>query len=161
MSSNIDFLNRRLGESLGFVRGGTLPRYRWAWGPDLVYWSRFLGKQWVMTHWDKPNWSEERWTREFAGRYPYPANGMYHAYCEWALPVGLAPTGELTEKAIRLLGNQMETSFPREMRSVDHDMARQAERFDNEWTEYVQNQNYSALDEYELVGYGSERTTRD
>lgn len=161
MNREIERLNRRLGESLGLVCGGTLPRYRWAWAPDMPYWSRFLSEQWVMTHWDKPNWTEERWTKEFEGRYPYPANGMYHAYCEWALPVGVAPTGEFTQKAIRLLGEQMETDLERETRSVTEAMQRQEERFDGEWTEFVQNQNYSALDEFEMVGAGTAFTSRD
>lgn len=154
----VERLNRRLGESLGMVCGGRQPRYRWAWGPDLMYWSRLLGQQWVMTFWGKPEWSEERWNKEFAGRYPYPANGMYHAYCEWALPVGVPPTGELTQKAIRLLGNQMETTQEREMRSVRDDMARQEQQRDDEWTEYVQNRNYSTLDTYVQTGYKGEPT---
>jgi hypothetical protein len=151
--THIDRLNRKLGESLGFVRGGTQPRFRWAWGPSLIFWSKHLSDQWVMTHWDKPNWPRDRWNQEFEGRYPYPENGMYHAYVEWALPVGQEPNDELTQKAIRALDAQMSTTFAKEMRSVNADMERQTQTVDDEWTEYVQNQNYSAIDSYEQTGY--------
>lgn len=167
LNREVERLNRRLGESLGMVCAGRLPRYAWAWGPDLVYWSQFLDQQWVMTFWGKPNWSEERWNKEFQGRYRYPANGMYHAYCEWKLPIGLPPNGELTEKAIRLLDEQMNGTFngetidgnvlAKELRSVAADMARQEQQRDDEWTEYVQNQNYSAYDTYVQTGYRGEQ----
>lgn len=160
MSSEIVRLNRLLA-SLGRVRGGTLPRFQWAWAPDLPYWSTRLDPQWVLTQWERPHFTEDEWQSQFAGRYPYPANGMYHALIESALPIGREPDEALTQNYVWALDRQMSMTFADQLCSVNNDMERQQERHDQEWVEFVQNQNYSALDEFEMVGYGSERTCRE
>lgn len=157
LNREVERLNRRLGESLGMVRSGTLPRFCWAWAPDIPYWSTRLGPVWVLTQWQKPGMTEQDWHKHFEGRYPYPSNGMHHALPESALAPGILPTEKLTQNYIWALDRQMSTTFAKELSSVNDDMARQEQQRDDEWTEYVQNQNYSAYDTYVQTGYRGEQ----
>lgn len=137
MNSEILSLNRKLGDALGYVRSGTQPRFCWQWAPDIPYWSRHLGQVWVLCQWQKPGLTEEEWQRQFNGRYPYPANGMHHAHPESALPVGMRPTPELTQKAIRFLDEQMSTSFIQQLCDVHNEMAEHKAQTDQEWEDRV------------------------
>lgn len=137
----IDQLNRKLGDALGYVRGGTEPRFMWKWAPDIPYWGKVVGPSWVLCQWGRPQWSRYDWKKEFGDRYPYPANGMHHAHPETALERGQLPNEYLTQNYIWALDIQMETSYEKQLISVNDDLAAQKERDDIEWIEFIQNTN--------------------
>jgi hypothetical protein len=136
-SSQIAYLNQRLGDALGRVRGGSLPRFCWIWAPDVPYWARQLGKVWVLCQWRKPSITEKQWQHAFQGRYPYPANGMHHAHPETALPEGEAPTLERTQFYIRALDEQMTTSLTQQLCDVNNEMVEHKQQDDQEWSDFV------------------------
>lgn len=137
----IDQLNRRLGESLGYVRSGTEARFSWRWAPDLPYWASRLGKVWVLCQWQKPGITEQQWHEHFRGRFPYPSNGMHHPHTETALPPGVLPTLELTQKYIWALDQQMSTSYTQHWCDVHNEVADDQERNYVEWVDKVQDSN--------------------
>jgi hypothetical protein len=134
----IDQLNRRLGDSLGYIRSGTEPRFSWRWAPDLPYWASRLGKVWVLCQWQKPGMTEQQWQRQFGGRFPYPVNGMHHAQPETALAPGRLPTAELTQNYIWALDRQMSTSLTQQLCDVHNEVADDQERDYVEWVDKVQ-----------------------
>ena len=81
-NKNIALLNRRLGDSLGTVRGGMLPRYAWKWAPDLPFYRAMLGKVWVLCIYQLPDISEREWAEKVGSEVPYSSNGMYSARLE-------------------------------------------------------------------------------
>jgi hypothetical protein len=136
-----DCLNRKLGDALGRVRGGSEPRFCWCWAPDLLYWRNRLGKVWVLCQWQLPSMTRHEWAREFEDRLPYPANGMYHAHAETALAPGRLPSEALTQNYIRALDQQMSTSYGQQLISVQDDVeADQAQNYER-WVEMVQDSN--------------------
>jgi hypothetical protein len=139
--TQIQQLNRRLGETLGYVRSGTEPRFCWKWAPDIPYWSSRLGKVWVLCQWQKPGMSEADWNKQFGGRFPYPANGMHHAHPETALPAGEIPSAELTQNYIWALDRQMSESYARQLSAVNQEVEDDQERDYVEWVEKVQGSN--------------------
>jgi|SRR5581483_4652674 len=138
---HVEQLNRRLGDALGYVCAGTKPRFSWQWAPDLPYWRTRLGGVWVLCQWIRPLMSPEQWAREFDGRYPYPAEGMFHPHTETALSPGNVPDERLTQNYIRVIDLQMSTTFAEQLIAVEDDLARDKERNELEWVEYVQDQN--------------------
>jgi hypothetical protein len=136
----VETLNRHLGQSLGHVRSGTLPRFCWKWAPDLPYWHTRLGKAYVLCRWERPNVSEAEWVRRFGGRYPYPANGMYHPFSETAVPAH-SLTEELNQNYIRVIDGQMSRSFASHMSEVNEEVGKDRESDETRWTEYVQDMN--------------------
>ena len=141
MSKTVEQLNRWLGDALGYVRSGSQPRFCWQWAPDIPMWAPRLGKVWVLCQWQKPGMTEDQWNKHFAGRYPYPYNGMHHAQAETALPPGRLPTQELTQNYIRALDWQMSQSFQNQLIAVNNEVAEDKERDYTEWVEYVQDTN--------------------
>jgi hypothetical protein len=139
--TTIQQLNRRLGEALGYVRSGTEPRFCWKWAPSIPYWSTRLGNVWVLCQWQRPGMTEADWTKQFRGRFPYPANGMHHAHPETALPPGEVPTAELTQNYIRALDQQMTQSFAQQLSAVNQEMSDDQERDYVEWVDKVQDSN--------------------
>ena len=139
--TQIDQLNRWLGDALGYIRSGTEPRFCWKWAPDIPYWASRLGKVWVLCQWQRPGMSEPEWNKQFAGRFPYPANGMHHAQPETALPPGLCPNRELTQNYIWALDRQMSTSLITHVCDVQNEMAEDRDRDYAEWVEKVQDSN--------------------
>jgi hypothetical protein len=141
MNASIKALNQKLGDSLGYVRSGTQPRWAWKWAPDLPYWRTRLGAVWVLCQWTSPFFTEQQWQQQFRGRYPYPAQGMYHAHPETVLSPGRVPTLELTQNYIWALDRQMSTSFTTQV--CDSENAVQAHRENDyiEWVDYVQDSN--------------------
>jgi hypothetical protein len=132
-------LNRALGV-LGYVRGGLLPRFCWMWAPDIPYWSTRLDKVYVLCQWQRPEMSEWEWNRHFAGRHPYPANGMYHPFSETAIPAS-SLTEELNQNYIRVLDLQMSRSFAAHLSEVNAEVEKDREDDQTRWTEYVQDMN--------------------
>jgi hypothetical protein len=137
----IQQLNRRLGDALGYVLSGTEPRFCWKWAPDIPYWASRLGKVWVLCQWQKPGMSEQEWNKQFQGRFPYPVNGMHHAHPETVLPPGQVPTPELTQNYIRALDQQMSKTLVDQFCDVQNELAADKERDDVEWVERVQDSN--------------------
>lgn len=141
-SSEVRSLNRRLGDALGYVRGGTQPRFQWMWAPDIPYWSTRLGRVWVLCQWRRPGMSPADWDAQFGDRrIPYPAQGMHHAHPETALPPGEVPTIERTQFYIRMLDEQMSATFTDQLCAIQNEIAEDKQRDDTEWVEYVQNTN--------------------
>jgi hypothetical protein len=139
--TQVQQLNRRLGDALGYVRGGTEPRFCWAWAPDLLYWRSRLGKVWVLCQWQKPGMTPQQWRAVFGDRYPYPVNGMHHAQPETALPPGAIPTPELTQNYIWAIDRQMSTSFVQQFCDVNNEVADDKDRDYVDWVEKVQDSN--------------------
>ena len=136
--SHIELLNRRLGERLGRVCGGTRPRFQWCWGPDMPYWRNRLGNVWVLCGWQKPALSEAEWAREFEGRCPYPSGGMWHPYAETQLPVGVEPSEPLTAWLMHVLDEQMSRTFADHLSTVNEEMVADKAADDERWVEQVQ-----------------------
>lgn len=138
--TRIEHLNRRLGQTLGYVCGGTLPRFCWKWAPELPYWRTRLGKTYVLCQWKRPEMSEREWALHFQGQFPYPGNGMYHPFSETAVRES-ALTEELNQNYMRALDQQMSQSFQRHYAAIKDEIERDREADDVRWVEYVQDQN--------------------
>jgi hypothetical protein len=141
MDSIIKALNQKLGDALGRVCSGTQPRFCWQWAPDLPYWRTRLGAVWVLCQWHRPFFTEQEWQHQFRGRFPYPANGMYHAHPETALPPGRVPTFELTQNYIWALDRQLSTSFISQLCASENAVQVEREQDYVEWVEQVQDSN--------------------
>lgn len=140
--TDIDRLNRRLGEALGTI-GGT-PRFAWKWAPDLFYfvrdhvgqsfvrytWADRLGKVWLLaerrgcpTMFDPSIGTlpitKEMWWHAFHGALPYPDADCYSAFAETAFQPGLVPDAEDTQKVIASLRRQMEMTYADHMREIN------------------------------------------
>ncbi len=161
----IDQLNRRLGEGLGLVKGGSMPRFRWVFSPDSVYymksetsydferkcWADRIGKVWMLAQWRMPTWfnpktneakviTEQEWWNRFHGMMPYPNNGEYHPHPETALPPGSLPTLDITQNYIWALDQQQSRGFFGHLDDVNVDLALEKARFRREvWVPMVQN----------------------
>ena len=137
----IDQLNRRLGDSLGYVRSGSEARFSWRWAPDIPYWASRLGKVWVLCQWQKPGMTEQDWRKQFGDRFPYPVNGMHHAHPETALPPGHVPSAALTQFYIRTLDEQMSRSFEQQLSAVNQEMTDDQNQNYADWVDKVQDSN--------------------
>jgi hypothetical protein len=82
-----------------------------------------------------PEWE---WVRRFEGRYPYPADGMYHPFSETAVRL---PTEELNQNYIRVIDMQMSRSFQSHLSEVKTEVEKDREDDATRWTEYVQDMN--------------------
>jgi hypothetical protein len=141
MNSTVNALNQKLGDALGRVRSGTLPRFTWMWAPDLPYWATRLGKVWVLCQWRIPSMPESEWHKQFGGRLPFPSNGMYHAHPETAIAPGRTPTLEMTQNYIRALDQQMTTSYTSQLCAVNNEVTDAREQDYVEWVDQVQDTN--------------------
>lgn len=130
MNSFIDSLNRRLGESLGLVCGGALPRFAWKFAPDepfFVYdtdnrtllkrcWADspapgggVIGKVWLLAEW-RINKTFDHFGYGEGLRVPHVFEKGYSPYIETALAPGEEPTAELTANYIRAIDYQLQNS---------------------------------------------------
>ena len=138
--TEIEQLNRHLGDSLGRVCGGTQPRFQWMFSSDMPYWRTRMEPVWVMCYWRTPVMSEAQWAKYFGGSVPYPTRGMYHPYGNLRVPQGMLPTAAMTAKFIRAADAQMSRTYAQELSAVNDEMAADKAAFDLEWTEKVQDQ---------------------
>lgn len=132
----VSLLNRRLGESLGFAKSGTMPRFAWVFSTELQWyirdsvmesynfrcWADRIGRVWVLCEWRTPrgfdartnteyDLTREQWWGMFKGSMPYPEGGQYTPYAETALEPGREPTAELTANYIWALDHQMSANY--------------------------------------------------
>ncbi len=154
----IQRLNERLGQELGMVVSGTLPRFAWKHSTEIPMCEDRIGGRWMLTQWRRPSMSRDVWEKESGGRFPYPAAGCYHPYLETALPIGMEPTTDLTQKAIYQFDQQMSLTAQEQIRRINQDIEEtQGYRVDEygqynrlskeedqstdrkEWVDYVQN----------------------
>lgn len=152
--TTIEQLNRRLGERLGMVRSGTLPRFKWALATDDEYWGQKLGPVWVLCQWQVNAYSRNQWERLYQGRRKY--EGAFHqVQAETALSIGHVPSSEDTDYYIRELDRQMDATEEQVTKALDEEDAQDADKDYAEWVDRVQNCNYSAYDNREVIGYGT------
>lgn len=121
----IQRLNDRLGTELGLVASGTLPRFAWKHSSEIPMCEERIGGRWMLTEWRRPSMSREVWERESGGRFPYPASGCYHPYFETALPIGMEPNSDLTQKAIYQFDLQMSESAQEKLRKMNHEIEKE------------------------------------
>ncbi len=128
--NSVDLLNRRLGESLGLVCGGTMPRFAWKYAPDQPYfvyardnrtlirkcWADLpapgggtLGKVWLMAEW-KRNRNADHCGFGSGLRIAVARDFAYTPYLETALVPGLVPTDEINQNYIWALDYQLQRS---------------------------------------------------
>lgn len=152
--TNIEVLNARLGERLGYRFGQ--PRFAWKYAPELYYfwrpnyltgyvrqcWAERIGRVWVLCQIRRPEMSRQQWWDSFHGQFPYPERGaMYYAHPETALAPGQEPTGEITEGHIWALDRQISKSLETHVRECTN-TANQAQQADaDEWDEYIADWN--------------------
>ncbi len=131
-NSYIDLLNHRLGERLGFVCGGSKPRFAWKWAPDqpwFVYdrddrtllrksWAdapspagEKVGRAWVLAE-CRPNKTVDHHGYGEGIRIPAVFDMAYKPYFETALPNGELPTERLNQNYIWWLDQQLEATIP-------------------------------------------------
>lgn len=144
--TDVNILNRRLGESLGLVLGGSQPRFKWVRAEDCFYylrrgigesfqqrcWADKIGPVWVLAGWRLPMcfdgqssrvMTESEWWAMHRGTLPYPARGHYSVYAESAQPHGKAPTAEVNANYICALRQQMESSYQTQVLDGHTEMA--------------------------------------
>jgi hypothetical protein len=119
-------LNQRLGDMLGMVASGTLPRFAWKHSSEMPMVEERIGPRWLLTEWRRPSMSPAQWAANSGGKHPYPASGWYHPYYETALPIGLEPTADLTQKAIYQFDKQMSTTYESQLLTANNEI--EAER---------------------------------
>ena len=165
MNPEIHRLNKRLGETLGLVASGTLPRFAWKHSTEMPMVAERIGERWLLTEWRRPSMSHAEWMKNSGGRFPYPSAGWYHPYYETALPVGLEPSGDLTQKAIFQFDRQMQQSFEAQLRAVNQELeeengfvmdpngnyrrlsvAEDMSRERKEWVDYIQDSGEAFCD---------------
>jgi hypothetical protein len=143
MNTHINSLNRRLGEHLGLVCGGTLPRFAWKYAPDqarFVYaadnrtllkrsWADapapaggFLGKVWVLAEW-RTSRAFDHFGFSDGVRVPFVREADYAPYLETALAQGVLPSDALTQNYIFALDQQLQKSAEHDPRSFENYMA--------------------------------------
>ncbi len=144
----VDILNRRLGESLGRVCSGTLPRFAWKYAPEQPYfvydrddrtllkktWADApapdggtLGKVWLLAEWRVNNVIDHHGFSD-AIRIPSVHAAAYAPYFETALAPGREPTAELTANYVHAL---------------DHQLRNSAEHNDNSFNDYMTEERYT------------------
>lgn len=155
--TSIEQLNRRLGERLGTVRSGTLPRFKWMLATEDPYWGEKLGPRWVMCQWQENAYSPAEWAQMFEGRRAYlPA--FHQVQAETALAYGDVPDGPLTENLIQAIDKQLQTTEEEENIKIEVETRLREDAEYERWVEKVQNDNYSAFDNKTMVGYGKTHT---
>lgn len=153
----IQQLNRRLGECLGLVCSGTLPRFKWMLATEDPYWGKKLGQRFVLAQWQPNKYTRFQWWEMFGeGRTYQPAG--YSVHSETALEFGVTPDEKLNQNYIRALDKQMQTTEAEQLTAVNEEIKARQDREYAEWVEMTQSLNYSALDNSETVGFGNKHT---
>lgn len=152
----IQQLNRRLGECLG-ICGGVHPRFKWMLATEDPYWGKKLGSRYVMAQWQPNKYSRAEWWELFGESRPYQPAG-YTIHAETALDLGVTPDEKLNQNYIWALDVMMQTTEEKELIKVNGEIKARQDREYAEWVEQTQNMNYSALDNSEIVGYGTKHT---
>jgi len=151
-------LNKRLADRL-CNRGGILPRWQWMYAPDMPYWSRMLGKVWVIAQWFPNGMTEAEWRAQFGDAYPYATHGSYQAMPATQLPAGMLPTEAITQEWIWHIYRQQSktpwTIYAEVMAGVQVNL----ERNQTEWWDFVHEtepafSNYAAGKRGYHVSYG-------
>lgn len=141
-NSSVDHLNRRLGEALGLVCGGSLPRFAWKWAPDQPHYvfdrdnrtllkrtwadapapgGGVLGGVWVLAGW-RENRNYDNFGYGDSMRIPVVHSAGYAPYFETALVPGQTPTAELNQNYIWALDRQLQASSEHSNYSFDNYM---------------------------------------
>lgn len=153
----IEQLNRRLAERLGMVCGGTQPRFKWMLATDDTYWGPKLGDVWVLCQWKVNQYSREKWDAMYEGRRAYrPA--FHQVQAETKLAPGRYPSEEDTDYYVREIDRQLSAEEEQVCKDLEEEVARDADKDYEEWVAMVQNSNYSAYDNREVVGYGNQHS---
>lgn len=180
--TEVDLLNKRLGESLGLVLGGSQPRFKWVRAEDCFYylrrnigedfqqrcWADKIGPVWVLAGWRLPMcfdgqasrvMTESEWWNMHHGIIPYPARGHYSVFGETQQPPGKAPTAEVNANYIWALRRQMETSYQTQVLEGHTEMALDRRDWDNKFFEMTADAepafgNYNPGSRDSSVSYG-------
>lgn len=126
----IDTLNRRLGEALGTVCGGTLPRFCWRHAPSEHYFvydrdnrnvlkkrwadtigpdAKPLGNSWVLAEWKVTKATDHMGFRSDI-RMAVVRSAGYAPHLETAMARGVLPSEELNANYIWALRQQLDAS---------------------------------------------------
>lgn len=148
MSSLVQTLNKRLGDGLGMVCGGSLPRFAWRWAPDepwFVYdrddrtllkrsWAEMpasdggkIGRSWLLAEWRRSQVFDHHGFG-VGLRVPFIKDFNYHPYLETVIPRGQEPDGALTANYIWALRRMMEQAEDPEMYLADEKYAEEKQR---------------------------------
>jgi hypothetical protein len=131
--TKVQLLNRRLGESLGYVQGGSVPRFQWISGPNIPYFPHHDAKYYLCQF--KPTeWSESEWHVNFRGRYPY-VRGFYHVHGETAVPYG-SLTEQLNANYIWALDRQISLELADHLYQIKQEIERDQKRDKEDWLDY-------------------------
>jgi hypothetical protein len=131
--TSVVHLNRRLGEGLGLVLGGSQPKYQWRLTTKCFYyfrpmtslsiqrmcWAERLGTGYVLCMWRLPEvfdtrtnstkvLTEAEWKQNFNGMIPYPDRGQYSVFAE---TFTREVTPELNQNYIRAIDQQQSQSY--------------------------------------------------
>ncbi len=139
----MEILNRRLGESLGLVCGGTLPRFAWKYAPEQPYfvydrddrtllkktWADApapaggtLGKVWLLAEW-RVSKAFDHFGFKDGTRIAKVHDAGYAPYFETALAPGEQPDAKLTANYIYAIDIQLQNSAERRDDSFENYMA--------------------------------------
>lgn len=170
ISPHIDALNKRLGETLGLVCGGSLPRFAWKYAPEqprYVYdrdnrtllkktWAdapapdgQVLGKVWLLAEW-RPSRTFDHHGFSDAIRTPLIKDADYAPYFETALAPGDLPSVELNQNYIFALDHQLQNSLEHNPRAFTNYMAEEKYSADQ-----VKAKDQAAWQETVQAGYDS------
>lgn len=150
MTSNahIEMLNRRLGEALGFVCGGFLPRFAWKYAPDMpmifydkddrtvrkLSWASApdvnggrIGRQWLLANWRRMGHSDHHGYGE-GPRIPLVAEAGYSPYFETACGPEVIPSEELNAMYIVDLRRRLAASAECRENAYDEYLAKELVR---------------------------------
>lgn len=140
--TSVDLLNRRLGESLGRVCGGSLPRFAWKYAPDqprYVYdtddrtvlkksWADapapdggVIGKVWVLAEWRVSKVADHCGYGDGI-RIAVTKEAGYAPYYETAIAPGRMPTDVLTANYISALRTMLGRSAEHQEDSFENYM---------------------------------------
>lgn len=154
--NKIEQLNRRFAESLGFC-GGVHPRFKWMHATEDPYWGKKLGACYVLAQWQPNKYSRAEWWDLFGESRPYQPAG-YTIHAETSLDPGRLPDEKITGNYIWAIDQQLQTTYQKELTKVNDEIKARQDREYEVWCEQVNDMNYSALDNRQMVGYGDKHT---
>lgn len=165
----IDRLNRRLGERLGLVCGGTAPRFAWKYAPEEPYyiydrddrtvirktWADVpspsggpLGKVWLLSEW-RVNKTVDHFGYGDGIRVPVVRRAGYSPYFETALQPGELPSEALNQNYVWALDKQLQASSEHDPNAMANALAE--ESYIDQKTDAADSREWreSALAEYD------------
>ncbi len=144
----INALNRRLGERLGLVCGGSLPRFSWLYAPDQPYfvydrddrsllkkcWADAtrcsgapVGRAYVLAEWKRTT-AYDHCGYGSGIRVPVAREFGYSPHFETALPPGILPTEEVNQNLIAEISRELDQSLEHDPDAVKHLAAEGADK---------------------------------